>query len=71
MKKTAKKALTAREQEVLIWIARGKTKLETAKVLHVSESCIKRHCEKIFQKLEVNNLPHAVATAIKEGIIDP
>ncbi len=63
--------ITSREREVLLWIANGKTKSEVAKKLTVSESCIKRHCENIFRKLQVNNLPHAVAKALSMGLINP
>jgi len=65
------KNLTPREREVLLWIANGKTKSETARKLSVSESCIKRHCENIFEKLGVNNLPHAVCKALNMGFINP
>lgn len=61
--------LTERECEVLKCIAYGKTKSETAEILSVSESAIKRHCENIFIKLNVKNLPAAVARAIKSGLI--
>lgn len=63
--------LTERERDILCWIARGKTKTETADRLAVSESCIKRHCENIALKLETTNLPSAVAKAIHLGLIDP
>lgn len=62
--------LTNREREVLLWIAKGKTKSDIARILGVSESSIKRHCENLFVKLEVNNLPHAVARAIRTGLIN-
>jgi DNA-binding CsgD family transcriptional regulator len=62
--------LTVREKEILHWIAAGKTKSETAEILTVSESCIKRHCENIFVKLEVNNLPAAVAKAAVQGMLN-
>lgn len=61
--------LTNREHDVLYWIALGKTKSETAKILSISESCVKRHCENIFIKLGVNNLPSAVAKAIKMSLL--
>ena len=63
--------LTNRECEVLLWLARGKTKTDVSDILAVSESSIKRHCESIFQKLDVNNIPLAVAKAIRMGLIRP
>lgn len=61
--------LTSREKEILQWVATGKTKGEIAAILTVSESCIKRHCEHIFFKLNVQNLPSAVARAIRLRLI--
>jgi DNA-binding CsgD family transcriptional regulator len=69
--KTIGPIITDREREVLLWIARGKSKTETAEILKVSQSTIKRHCENIFKKLEVNNLPSAVAKALHMKIINP
>jgi DNA-binding CsgD family transcriptional regulator len=66
-----KAILSDREKDALSWIASGKTKAETADILAVSESCVKRHCENAFAKLEANSLPQAVATALKRGLIDP
>lgn len=62
--------LTPREKEVLLWISYGKTKTETADKLCVSESCIKRHCEHLLEKLNVNNLTAAVAKAFRLGVIE-
>jgi DNA-binding CsgD family transcriptional regulator len=63
--------LSEREREVLQWIACGKTKSQTAERMAVSEACVKRHCESIFQKLGVNTLAFAVARAIRFGLIEP
>jgi len=64
-------SLTDREREVLLWAAAGKTKAQIADLLVVGESCVKRHCENAFRKLEVNTLPFAVAKAIRLGLIHP
>ena len=63
--------LTAREREVILWIAHGKTKSDIAQILQVSESCVKRHCESVAKKLETDTLAHAVAKAIGLGLINP
>ncbi len=68
-KKTVK--LTQRELEVLLWLARGKSKPKIADTLYVSESTVKRHCESIFSKLEVNNATLAVFKAVRMGLIKP
>lgn len=62
--------LTKREQEVIIWVAAGKTKTEIGKILLVSDSTIKRHCANIFIKFSVNNLASAVAMAFRHGFIN-
>lgn len=67
---TNKITMSEREKEILLWIARGKSKSETADILSISESSVKRHCEKIFIKLNVNTLPSAVARAMNMGFIN-
>lgn len=64
-------ALSEREKEILQWIAAGKTKRQIADILFVSQSCIKRHCESIFCKMGVSNLPSAVAASIRLRLICP
>jgi len=61
--------LTARETEVLQWIADGKTKAEVAEALSVSQACIKRHCEAVFGKLGTNTLAASVAKALRLGLL--
>lgn len=63
--------LTARESEVLHWLARGKTKSEVSDILSISESSIKRHCESIFRKLGVNNIQLAIAKSLRMGLVKP
>ena len=67
----AEATLTDREREVLTWVAIGKTKPEIADRLSVSESCVKRHCENIFFKLEAGSLASAVFKALRMGLISP
>ncbi len=53
--------LTAREAEVLHWIAEGKRNGEIARILGVSAATVKRHCENLYAKLEVETRGAAVA----------
>ena len=62
--------LTSREKDVLRWIALGKTKQEIAEILFVSTSCVKRYCESASFKLQVNNMPSAVARAMTYGLLN-
>lgn len=61
--------LNPRELDVLHWAALGYSKHEIASFLDVSTSCIKRHCESLFIKLEVSNMASAVARAMAYGLL--
>jgi DNA-binding CsgD family transcriptional regulator len=52
--------LSAREHEVLEWMTQGKTNAEIATILGISLHTVKRHVEKILQKLGVPNRSAAV-----------
>lgn len=58
-------ALTAREAEVLLWIARGKTNREIAIILSMSPRTVNKHLEQVFRKLGVENRTSAAALALK------
>lgn len=53
--------LTARETEILHWIALGKTNSETGSILEMSQYSVKNHVQRIFKKLNVSNRAQAVA----------
>jgi DNA-binding CsgD family transcriptional regulator len=53
--------LTAREQEVLSWVARGKTNTEIARLLRVAPSTVRKHLENVYVKMGVHNRTTAVA----------
>ena len=55
--------LTAREAEVLGWVARGKTNAEIAAVLFISPLTVRTHLEHIFEKLGVRTRTAAVTTS--------
>lgn len=61
--------LSRREEEVLKWIASGKTSWQTAEILHISENTILAHMKKIHSKLDVCSRQHAVAKAINLGLL--
>jgi DNA-binding CsgD family transcriptional regulator len=62
--------LSARERDVLAWAARGKTVVETADILKISEGTVETHIKRALEKLGVSNKTHGVAKAITLGIID-
>jgi len=56
--------LTAREVEVLTWIARGKTNIDIASILQMHIGTVKKHVEHIFMKLGVETRTAATALAL-------
>ena len=60
---TAGPALTAREAEVMIWVARGKTNRDVAEILGMSPRTVNKHLEHIYEKLGVETRTAAVAAA--------
>lgn len=57
--------LTAREAEVLLWIAQGKSNGEISLIIDATESTVKKHAQRIFEKLGVDSR-HAAALAALE-----
>lgn len=47
--------LTPRESEILHWIGEGKTNAEIGVVLGISARTVGKHCERLFDKLAVEN----------------
>ena len=45
--------LSAREAEILLWVAQGKSNFETAVILGISTATVKKHLEHIYAKLGV------------------
>jgi DNA-binding NarL/FixJ family response regulator len=56
--------LTARETEVLSWIAQGKTNHEIGVILSASTGTICKHVEHILCKLDVKNRTAAAVIAL-------
>lgn len=63
--------LTPREREVLTWAAAGKSAWETSCILGVGERTVITHLENIRQKLNAANTTQAVATALRNGELQP
>jgi DNA-binding CsgD family transcriptional regulator len=60
--------LTARESQVLSWVARGKTNPEIAEILWVSPTTVRKHLENVYAKLGVHTRTAAVARFL--GVLD-
>ncbi|GGV43682.1 DNA-binding response regulator [Actinomadura cremea] len=65
----AKAALSTRELEVLVLVARGTSNREIAGELFISEATVKTHLKHLYAKLGVNDRAAAVARAYEEGLL--
>jgi len=63
------KALSAREIEVLMLVAKGTSNKLIARELEIGETTVKTHLLHIFSKLGVDDRTAAVTTAMERGII--
>jgi len=61
--------LTARETQILNYIAEGKSNKQIGYILKISEQTIKNHVSAILRKLNANDRAHAVVLAIRHGWI--
>ncbi|QXX76592.1 response regulator transcription factor [Methylovirgula sp. HY1] len=58
-------SITAREAEVLLWIARGKSNRNVAEILNISARTVDKHLEQIYTKLGIENRASATALVVK------
>ena len=62
-------ALSDRELEVLTLVAEGATSNEIAIQLNLSVKTVAYHIDAIFTKLDARSRTHAVALALRQGIL--
>jgi two-component system, NarL family, nitrate/nitrite response regulator NarL len=62
-------ALSDREHEVLLMLARGLTTQEIADRLELSPNTVKSHTRRVFGKLEAHNRVQALAVARERGLL--
>jgi DNA-binding CsgD family transcriptional regulator len=62
-------ALTPREAEILMWLARGKSGPEIAIILGISTCTVRIHIQSTKRKLDASNVPHAVSQGFLIGIL--
>jgi len=63
--------LSRREEQCLIWAARGKTYHEIAEILDLTFGSVKTYLDTARHKLRCMNLTHAAAFAVATGVIPP
>jgi DNA-binding NarL/FixJ family response regulator len=61
--------LTGRERDVLALVGSGCTTREISERLAISRKTVENHKQRIFSKLKVRNQAHAVAVAMRAGLI--
>jgi DNA-binding NarL/FixJ family response regulator len=71
IREPAPAALSAREMEVLVQVAAGRTNAEIGRALYISEATVKTHLVRIFTKLGVDDRTAAVTTAMARGFLRP
>jgi LuxR family quorum sensing-dependent transcriptional regulator len=64
-------ALTNRERDVLTWSAVGKSAWETGEILRISQRTVEEYLKSATRKLGAANRTHAVALALRDGLIIP
>lgn len=60
--------LTAREHEIVLYVAEGYNNRQIAEKLLISENTVKNHMKNIFEKLGMDNRVQLTAYAVKHGM---
>ena len=60
-----KLGLSAREAEILLWVAQGKSNYEAGVILNISAATVKKHLEHIYEKLGVEGRNAATLRALE------
>ncbi|GLY50306.1 response regulator transcription factor [Lentzea sp. NBRC 102530] len=64
-------ALTKRENEIMVLVARGLSNSEIAEQCHLSEATVKTHVNRLMNKLELSSRAQVVVAAYEAGLVVP
>jgi DNA-binding CsgD family transcriptional regulator len=64
-------AVSAREREILQWIAAGKSQQDIGDILSISHRTVEVHIRSVREKLGALTTPQAVGRAVRLGLISP
>jgi DNA-binding NarL/FixJ family response regulator len=63
--------LTAREREIVRYVALGMRNAEVATRLAITEGTVKKHLNNIFQKLDIRDRVEVALYAMRAGLVNP
>ena len=63
--------LSARESEVLLWIARGASNNEIAEIVGLSPHTVDTYCRRLLSKFETSSRVTAAVRAAQTGLLPP
>ena len=66
---TKSSRLTPRETDVLLYLARGKSKKEIAGTMRLSPKTIENHTTNLMKKLDIHDRVELARYAIREGYV--
>jgi DNA-binding NarL/FixJ family response regulator len=64
-------ALTARERDVLVLVAEGRSNRDIGGVLSIGERTVQTHLGNVLMKLELSSRTQAALWAVREGLVRP
>ncbi|MBN9790303.1 MULTISPECIES: response regulator transcription factor [unclassified Pseudonocardia] len=64
-------ALTHRERDVLVLVARGRSNQEIADQLVISERTARTHVSNVLRKLQLTSRTQAALVAVRQGLVPP
>jgi len=65
---TAEVVLSAREEEILVWVAEGKTNIEISRIFAISPFTVKNHVQSIIRKLGASNRTEAAVKFLQSSV---